>query len=525
MVQNENATSEEPPNAYDIVNYPLLSISQTHIGRLSALGWLFGMDPVHPSRARVLELGCSSGTNLLAMAQLFPEGKFLGVDYSKSQIEVALEATEAIGIRNVQFLHADICELGRDFGEFDYIISHGVYSWIPDSAKAALLRISKENLSSRGIAYVSYNCLPGWKMRGALRDMMLLHTGNLKDPMEKVGQSKALLQFLASACNQDSAYGKFLAGELELLLNTDDSYIAHEFLENENDAFYFADFHRQALGAGLNYLGDAEPASMMMADISEEAQKTFAQLKGNQVAIEQYLDFLRNRTFRCSLLCHAGVEFNRNIQPSRVRSLTAVSMIDLRQALEGSQPAVFAMQGGAEISVTDPATAMVLEALALNGSIPVDVLTESLLEPLKATCPEKEDEAICELIYTILLRAYFTKTADFYLSELSLTEPTPGNPYSLPLARWQAANNQKVSNFYLGMTATDAIMATLIQLCDGTRSPEEICIQILEAVRKKQLNFNEGEEVISDPERQKKLVERFYFTSMEKLKKSRLLAP
>jgi methyltransferase-like protein len=525
MVPNKNVTAGESPNAYDVVNYPLLSISQTHIGRLSALGWLFGIDTVHPTAARVLELGCGPGTNLLAMAQLFPEGKFVGVDYSKSQIELANAAIKATGIGNVQFLHADICELGKDLGVFDYIISHGVYSWIPDSAKAALLRISKENLSPNGIAYVSYNCLPGWKMRGALRDMMLMHTGSLEDPMEKVGQSKALLQFLASACNQDSAYGKFLSSELEFLLKTDDSYIAHEFLEDENDAFYFADFHRHALGAGLNYLGDAEPASMMMADIPDDAQEAFAQLKGNQIATEQYLDFLRNRTFRCSLLCHPELKFDRNIQPSRVRGLTAVSNIEIKQALKGDQPAIFGLASGAEIKVTDPATAMVLEALAHNRSIPVDVLTDLLLEPLKAIGSGEEDKAVRDLIGTILLRAYFTKTLDFYLSELTLRQPTPGNPYSLPLARWQVANNGKVSNYHLGMNATDAVIATLIQLCDGTRSPEAICSQILEAVQNKQLNFNDGEAVVEDPERQKELVKQFYHTSIEKLKQSRLLAP
>lgn len=517
--------SEAADNKYDTMIYPSLSFSVTHLGRLSAIGRLFGMDSVHPTAARVLELGCGTGMNVLAMAQLFPDAKFIGVDLSKSQIEIANAATKATGISNVQFLQADICELDKDLGVFDYIIAHGVYSWIPDPTKAALLRICKENLSPKGIAYISYNCLPGWKMRGALRDMMLMHTGRMEDPKEKVVQSKALLQFLASACNQDSAYGKFLSGELEFLLKTEDAYIAHEFLEDENDAFYFTDFHRHALEVGLNYLGDAEPASMMMADIPEESQKVLAQLKGNQVATEQYLDFLRNRTFRCSLLCHSNVEFNRNIQPSRVQELTAVSMIDQKQAPEGDQPAVFAVQGGAEITVTDPATAMVLGSLAHNRSIPVEVLTDSLLEPLKAITPETEDDAIRERIYTILLRAYFTKTLDFYLSELTLSEPTPGNPYSLPLARWQAANKQKVSNCHLGMNATDTVMATLIQLCDGTRSPEAIATQILEAVQNKQLNFNEGEEVVTDPERQKELVEKFYHTSIEKLKLYRLLAP
>lgn len=520
----EGRSTESSPNPYDSVNYPSFSMPVTHIGRLSALGHLFGLDVVHPKVARVLELGCGTGANILAMAQLFPEGKFVGVDYSESQIELARSVTKGSGITNVQFLHADVCDLGKDLGEFDYIISHGVYSWISDTAKKALLRISKENLSRNGIAYVSYNCLPGWKMRGALRDMMLMHTGNLKDPMEKVGQSKALLEFLAGACNQDSSYGQFLSAELNLLLKCDDSYIAHEFLEDENDAFYFSDFNRDVQSFGLQYLGDAEPASMMMADISEDAQKVFSQLKGNQIAIEQYLDFLRNRTFRCSLLCHSELKFDRNIKPKRVKGMTAVSLIEAKQAQEGDQPAIFSTQSGDEITVTDPATVIVLETLAHNGSIPVDVLINSLFEPLKAiTGSEQKEAAIVDLIGTILLRAYFTKTLDFFTTELTLTEPSPGNPCALPLARWQAANNQKVSNYHLSMKGTDAVIATLIQLCDGTRSPEAIRSQILEAVHNKQFNFNENEEAVTDPDRQKKLVLNFYQSSIDKLKKFRLL--
>lgn len=533
---NLTSTIKDPPtkdkstesrlNPYDSVNYPPFSMPVTHIGRLSAIGHLFGIDIVHPKVARVLELGCGQGTNLLAMAQLFPDGKFVGVDYSETQIDLARSAAKGSGIDNVQFLFADICDLGKDLGEFDYIISHGVYSWISDPAKKALLRISKENLSPNGIAYVSYNCLPGWKMRGALRDMMLMHTGNLKDPMEKVGQSKALLGFLAGACNQDSAYGKFLSAELNLLLKCDDSYIAHEFLEDENDAFYFSDFNRDVQSFGLQYLGDAEPASMMMADIPEEAQKAFSQLKGNQVATEQYLDFLRNRTFRCSLLCHPELQFDRNIKTNRVQGMTAVSLIELKQALEGDQPAIFTAQGRDEISVTDPATALVLEAIAHNKSMPVDVLIDSLLEPLKSITEGENDEAaIIGLIGTILLRAYFTKTLDFFTSELTLSEPSPGNPCVLPLARWQAANNQKVSDYHLSMKGVDTVMATLIQLCDGTRSPEAIRSQILETVHNKQFNFNENEEVVTDPDLQKQLVINFYQSSIDKLKHFRLLVP
>ena len=150
-------------------------------------------------------------------------------------------------------------------------------------------------------------------MRGALRDMMLMHTGGIPEGAEKGGQ-QALLKFLSSRVIRKSAFAN--SQKLELLLKCDDAYIAHEFLEADNDAFYFSEFHNQAGAAGLFYLGDAEPASMMMADIPKEAQASFAQLKDNLAATEQYLDFLRNRTFRrfCSVI---QLPIDRDVKSSR----------------------------------------------------------------------------------------------------------------------------------------------------------------------------------------------------------------
>ena len=218
-------------NSYDEMPYPGYTFPNTHIGRLAAIGRLFSLEAADPRTARVLELGCGSGMNMVAMAQLFPEAQFLGVDASGRQIEDGSAAIAATGLTNVELRHADISELGEDIGTFDYIITHGIYSWVPPHVKDAILRLSKERLNPGGIAYVSYNCLPGWRMRGALRDMMLMHTAGIEDTRGKVAQAKALIKFLAESCSEEAAYGKYLRQELEMLRVADDSYIAHEFLE------------------------------------------------------------------------------------------------------------------------------------------------------------------------------------------------------------------------------------------------------------------------------------------------------
>lgn len=512
-------------NPYDELIYPSLSFNVTHIGRLAAIGRLFGVDTVYPTNARVLELGCGTGINLLAMAQLFPDAKFIGVDLSKSQIEIAENAKKASALENAQFLCADINELSNDLGSFDYIIAHGVYSWIPDSTKEALLRVSKQHLAPNGIVYVSYNCLPGWKMRGALRDMMLMHTGGLAEEADKVGQAKALLKFLSSASNQESPYGKFLSQELELLLKCDDAYIAHEFLEADNDAFYFSEFHRQAGAAGLFYLGDAEPASMMMADIPKEAQATFAQLKDNLAATEQYLDFLRNRTFRCSLLCHPGLPIDRDVKPSRVKGFTVVSLLKVKHDHGGGPVAQFVGEGGLEINVNDPVAAKIFEAVALNGSIPVEVLADSLIEPLQALKPDASEAQLREIIGHTLLRGLFSKLLDFYFAVHALPEAPVGKPTALPLARWQSAQGLRVSNVFLGMRQLDGITAQFIQCFDGTRTEAELKQWLVDAQQAGKITFKDNNQPIIDAAKIEALIEQLSTTTRARFLQQGLLLP
>lgn len=526
MSQIAEQPVEDPVvNPYDALTYPSNSFAITHIGRLAAIGRLFGVNTVYPAKARVLELGCGTGINLLSMAQLFPEARFIGVDLSQSQIEIAQQAAKAAGLENVQFLHVDLCELEEGLGSFDYIIAHGVYSWIPDATKEALLKANKKHLAANGIAYVSYNCLPGWKMRGALRDMMLMHTGGIEDGAEKVNQAKALLKFLSSASNQESPYGKFLSQELELLLNCDDAYIAHEFLEADNDAFYFMDFHRQAAEADLFYLGDAQAATMMMADIPKEAQATFTQLKGSLAATEQYLDFLRNRTFRCSMLCHPGQPIERDIKPEKIADFLVVSEMRMKKVTEENPSFVFMAKDGSEVTVNDAVTARVFEAVVMNGKIPVEVLIDSLIEPIGAMVANATEEGVREAIAKVLLRGYFSTLIDFYMSDHALPVAPEAKPQSLPLARWQAAQNLRVSNDRLGMIKTEGFIKEILIHCDGTRTREELVALIANAAEGGQLSFKEKEQTITDSKKIKKLSEELLEKSLQQLRHQGILYP
>jgi cyclopropane fatty-acyl-phospholipid synthase-like methyltransferase len=139
-------------NSYDIVPYGQLAFAQTHPDRLATVARIFGLTPPPIATCRVLELGCASGANLIPMAFNLPEASFVGVDLSRVQVQSALATVEALGLRNIQITHASILDVQPDWGEFDYIICHGVFSWVETAVQDKIFRIAVENLAPNGVA-------------------------------------------------------------------------------------------------------------------------------------------------------------------------------------------------------------------------------------------------------------------------------------------------------------------------------------------------------------------------------------
>src|ERR1700751_2698168 len=115
---------------YDEVRYSNYPYAQTHPGRLATVGILHGLEPPDPFNARVLEVGCGAGGNLLAMAAATPGLQAVGVDLAAAPIEEGRAAAQAIGIGNVDLRQGDVRALtDGQLGRFDYVVAHGVYAW------------------------------------------------------------------------------------------------------------------------------------------------------------------------------------------------------------------------------------------------------------------------------------------------------------------------------------------------------------------------------------------------------------
>src|SRR3954462_531886 len=238
-VQTGPAPSSPSTSSYDAVPYSVGAFPQTRPDRLATLATLFGIAPAAPARCRVLELGCAAGGNIIPMALADPGSKFVGIDLSARQIADAQATARQLNLSNIDLRAMSITDVGDDFGTFDYILCHGVYSWVPPEVQEKILAICATHLAPNGVAYVSYNCYPGWHARGAIREMLWYHTARFEDPVVRVRAARGLLAFLVRFAPNDRGYGNLVRQELALLLATPDTYLLHEHLEEYNEPLYF----------------------------------------------------------------------------------------------------------------------------------------------------------------------------------------------------------------------------------------------------------------------------------------------
>ncbi|MFY1999806.1 class I SAM-dependent methyltransferase [Achromobacter xylosoxidans] len=153
-------------DAYDETPYISLPFFYTSPGNLRAVTHLYGLEAPALERARVLELGCAAGGNLLPFALAYPDACVVGIDLSPQQIEAGRRSAEAAGARNLDLRALSLTDLTPEFGVFDYIICHGVFSWVPPEVRDAIFRICRENLAPPGRSLRQLQHLSGLESGG-----------------------------------------------------------------------------------------------------------------------------------------------------------------------------------------------------------------------------------------------------------------------------------------------------------------------------------------------------------------------
>ena len=299
---------DELKNSYDSFLYVSKPFSSTNINNLQAKAKMYGLNPVPLKGARVLELGASCGGNIVPQALYYPETTFTGIDLSGVQVKHGNDIINSIDLKNVTLLEKDILDIDESFGTFDYIIVHGIWSWVPDVVKDKILSICNVNLSDNGIAYVSYNTYPGWKRLEQLRDIMLYSEKRAKDQdlLERTLYTKSVLKMVADTMNIDDrsrAQSAYKINNIHNVLNSNDYYVAHEYLEAFNDPVYVSDFIERARKQGCAYIGDEVLQRSFITWLADDVTNNIRTLShDNYVDKEQFYDYVYDTQFRMSLL-------------------------------------------------------------------------------------------------------------------------------------------------------------------------------------------------------------------------------
>ena len=470
--QAEQAVLTRSP--YDAIAYPGHPFAQTHPDRLATLATLFGLTPAPLEHCRVLELGCGDAGNLAPMALELPGARFVGIDAAPRAIERGRRLAGALGLQNVELVATRIEDYAPPEHGFDYVIAHGVYSWVPAPVRDRLLASCRTALAAGGVAYVSYNALPGGRLREALRDMLVFHTGGLDDARERVAQARALLRFLLAGSPPDQPFAAAMRGHVERLLDSDDALLAHDELSEDNASVYFHEFAGHAARHGLQYLAEADFFEMQTGVMPDEVSDALREVD-DVVRREQYLDFLKGRMFRQTLLCRAEARVDRRPRPEVIERLAVSSPARAIGAPGADDRVTFEGPAGSTLTTDHP---LVTRALARVGECwPAAVPVRELLA---GETRQRDRVALCDA----LLRAYGANLVQLHVHPPSLAVSPGERPAASPLARHQAREGPVVTNLrHARVRIEDDLGRRLVELLDGSRDRAALAAELHAFVR------------------------------------------
>lgn len=460
------------PTPYDEIPYPGHSYRQTHPDRLAALAALLGMEPAPADRCRLLELGCGTGSNLIPLAGSLPASEFLGIDLAVRPIAQGQAIIDRLGLANIRLAAMNLMDFPRSAGRFDYIIAHGLFSWVPPAVQDRILSICRDHLADHGVAFISYNTYPGGHLRTMVREMLLYHVHNAPDARTKIRQGQALLQFLAEGQSEPDEYGALLDKELKRVMHYAPGHFYHDDLAAINEPLYFHQFIERAHSAGLQFLSEAEYFMIRTDQFPEPTARKLDALAGNILVQQQYLDFLRCRRFRQTLLCRRELTIDHQVNGDRMAGFLFSSPC----RVEGHPPdpadlneVEFLGENNARLRTSEPLAKAALNCLGAcwpQAMAFTDLLGQAL------TCLGRGQTADDSGHLGAILQSCFgTGLVELHHRRpVLVTEPGP-RPLASPVARLQADEGEMITTLrHRTVHLADLPARRLLQLLDGTRT-------------------------------------------------------
>jgi protein-L-isoaspartate O-methyltransferase len=448
---------------YDAIAYTALPHPLTHPDRLATIASLMGMQPPPVTQCRVLEVGCSDGSNLIPLAEAMPTSRFVGCDLSPVALARGRATIAALGLTNVTLVEEDLAVLASGHGNFDYVIAHGVYSWVPAPVRDSLMALAAARLAPNGVMFVSFNALPGCRVRQATWEILHWHVDRIADPHQRLTAARALAALLGAGGKTLHEADEAMRAEFRAIAASSDSELFHDTLAVPNDPFYFHEFATHAGKFGLAYLAEAELQTMSPAGLSPELRELLSPLAPQDR--EQYLDFARLRRFRQALVRRADMPLDVSTRAERIGAMHVAATAALVRA-SGDGTIANIVRGLDPASGGHGPLGEMLDALVQGAP------AASMVNALRQALGQR---ALARPLESLLIDAYLSGIVNLHMQPPALVRHAGERPVASALARWEARQQHDVTcRLHTRVSVPDTNARHLLTLLDGTRNRADL---------------------------------------------------
>lgn len=257
---------------------------------------------VAPELVCACELGFGQGVSLNLHAAASPVD-WWGTDFNPAQAGFAQALATAAGSGAHLFddAFADFC--GReDLPLFDFIGLHGIWSWVSDANRRAIMACIARRLRVGGVLYISYNTFPGWSTFAPMRRLLVTHAERLGAPGQGlVPRIEAAIAFGERVLATEPLYSRAaptLSERMNRLKGQDRHYLAHEYFNRDWHPLYFADMAAWLAPAKLEFATSAHLLDAVDALNLSDAQQTLLAEVPDPLLRQSVRDVLVNQSFR-----------------------------------------------------------------------------------------------------------------------------------------------------------------------------------------------------------------------------------
>ncbi|MGH7045080.1 MAG: class I SAM-dependent methyltransferase [Stellaceae bacterium] len=259
--------------------------------------------PVRENGFAWCDLGCGEGVTAVILAATHPRGRFHGIDAMAVHIDHARRFASEAAVGNLRLDAVDFATGLRDLPQFDYLVAHGVYSWIDTGSQAALRHLIDRHLKPGGLVYVSYNAMPGWApdlpFQRLLHELGRIGAG---DSAARLAPAFDVIDRMARAGVPALTGSTTLAGLAKQPQDYPAAYLVHEFLHAAWRPLYVTELRNAMAEIGLAPVGSASLAENFDALVLSDATRALLAGIADQDIRELLRDFYLDQRLRCDVL-------------------------------------------------------------------------------------------------------------------------------------------------------------------------------------------------------------------------------